>query len=1180
MKQLELLEAPLEGISLVEAGAGTGKTYNIVGLYIRVLLEKKLMPRNILVLTYTEAATSELKTRLRRKLSETIKVLKGGDSEDPFLNELIVKYGSADVDFLEQALYSFDESSVSTIHGFCQKILKEESIRFNLPHDFEILADDFDLFQQQTDRFWREFVSHSESTFEKAVINLIYEKGYTPDRLSGIVREVIAKPFTKIVPTTQNLSFYGERFTSLELSFLALKKAFSEEKERIVQVLEGDEVNKKKYRNAKALVEGFNSWLNRGRTPINPYEKLLLFGSFIHTEGQGLKSGKRIDPLTISPLIDAHLELYKSFEDLEQAWINESVRKISEYLSEEKQKRNVLTYQDLLEHTYHGLTTDSSLSEILLDKYPVALIDEFQDTDPVQYSIFSSIYNSTNTKDSVLFMIGDPKQAIYSFRGADVHTYIKARDEAQKSQRYLLKENYRSSSLLIQSVNDLFTTHSNPFFSERIEFNDAIIPNHSKPDHAILSKNNHPVIPLQFIELDWEGLSAPEIKKNISRAVANEIIELLEGDYNIDGKRLSSEGIAILVRTHEQALFIQDQLSIKGLKSIIKSKENVFYSQESEDLYLFLSALRNPSFEAGLRSALATELLGFKSEELHRLLEENEKWDELYNRFIELSKTWSEKGINNLIQQADSLFELFLNYGRLANAERKLTNLFHLVELLSSVEQRNKYLPDQLLHYFKKQRESSSGYSDEEILRLESDDELIQILTMHSSKGLEFPVVFCPYLWEGVDTQRKPVFSFHDDEKNYIDIGTSEDVQKKNRLSYLKESLAERVRLSYVSLTRAKSACFVITGNGNNSELSPLNALFEGSEVLRKRLEDKVVLSPANYRTKHINEATNLTNIMRQNSSNTYSFRSSYANKEVESIELEEAPSALNVLEFQRKQINNHFRISSFSSLTHGNKEHTISEKTGAEYDKETPDLDSDSEVVNKSPFTLPKGPKIGTLLHEIFEEVIQGEKALNNDLITKHLKKHQIDEEWNQVIFDIINGTLSYPLIDGTSLSDIPERDTLIEMEFHFPHDKLNTGNILTLIRESHSSKELPGSVYGYMKGFIDLIFKYDGRYYILDYKSNYLGNSLEHYSQEALRHEIEDANYDLQYHIYCVALHRMLKNTLSNYDYDKHFGGVFYLFLRGIDQEKPGSGIFFDKPKASIISSLDNYFKTGRYE
>ena len=464
--EINVFEAPLSGISLIEASAGTGKTYTITSLFIRIILDIELAPTNILVLTYTEMATAELKVRLRKRLKQSILALKGEATEDTFLTELKARYHSNKVPLLEKALDGFDESSVSTIHGFCQKILKEHALLFDVASDFEIMPNEVSLLQELTDRFWREFILDADSDFKKAVIQYLLDKGYYPDKLLAKVLEIIAKPYAHIVPEVPEIEEFEELYEQLRTQFEQLKTSFLKEEELIMEALKSDALNGKKYRNPEIHFETVKAWISNEAPSIHVPQKLELFGSMIHTQGEGLKKGKTIPILQTYALVDEYLETISALEQIEPAFIKFATRNIQARFQEVKSERGLLTYSDLLAKVEQGINRGGDeVCGLLRKQFPIALLDEFQDTDPIQYSIFSAIYSGFD--EGALFMIGDPKQAIYSFRGADIYTYLKAKKDAFSNQVYTLNNNYRSTKTMIEGVNSLFSCSGKSFFAEK-----------------------------------------------------------------------------------------------------------------------------------------------------------------------------------------------------------------------------------------------------------------------------------------------------------------------------------------------------------------------------------------------------------------------------------------------------------------------------------------------------------------------------------------------------------------------------------------------------------------------------------------------------------------------------------------------------------------------------------------
>lgn len=1171
-KEFNLFEAPISGISLVEAGAGTGKTYTIASLYIRIILEKGLMPSRILVLTYTEAATSELKSRLRARIKDCISVLSGKDSKDPFLQSIKSRYDSGKVEILKKALYQFDEASISTIHGFCQKLLKEESLVFGVSANFEILADEKIVLQDIVDSYWREFLIASESEFSKALIHFITYLGYSPDKLFERVRLLIGKPYVKSVPIIGSKDTFETIYDSLVKYFNVLCSTFRKEEEQILEILNGEVLNGSKYKNRDRYFREVKQWITVANLPIIPPERLYLFSSFMN--GEGKKKASVVPFLETHKASDNFLDIYEKLNKLEAFWLEEASGQIEKRYKEQKKEHDLLTYSDLLTVVEEGISkSDKGILKKLRTAFPVALIDEFQDTDPIQYSIFKQIY--TSESGATLFMIGDPKQAIYSFRGADIFTYLKAKGDAFPDQRYSLSSNYRSSKSMIKAVNEFFQVSPSPFFIDGLHFSEAQFPDIKATGAAQLFEEDTSVPPLQFIHLHLNNESAEEVRTTISKSVSNEIAHLLTNSFLIEDRKVEQEDIAVLVRTHFQAKEIQESLREKGIKSIIKSKESVFKSQESDELFLILSAIIDPGFEDGVRAALATEALGFHSTQILELLSNEQAWSNVIVQFLELNRLWKERGFSRMSDKLGNNFSIEFNFGELLDSERRITNWNHLLELLGSYERDQQLRPQVLWNYFRAKKEDENSGSDEELIRLENDEKLVQIVTMHSSKGLEYPIVICPYLWEGIDTDNDPLFFFHDlNGDSFVDIGTEDTTRNENKGFQLQELLSERIRLTYVALTRSESACFVYLVEGKNFELSPIASLIQGREILKERLSDKLLLDTRKYKSIHSGSVEWIVESIRKHSeSSNWIFRDTISDQFfLEQLDLENNQQ-FKVEPFYRNSISSVRRITSFSSLTSSKSTHALDGREGYDYDQIL--SSTQQEDINEvTIFSLPKGAKTGTLLHELFEQVVISKMENLDSVITEKLKSHGFDEKWKPVLEKLVRDTLDHFLLEKIQLNKLAPQQCLIEMEFHFPVSNISPNKILKIIRENDSTNESP-SISGFMKGFIDLIFEEEGKYYILDYKSNFLGNFFQDYSQNHIKDEILHSSYDMQYHIYGVALHRMLKATLKEYKYEDHFGGVVYLFLRGIDTTQKGSGVYFHKPNKTSIEELDSYFE-----
>lgn len=535
-KPLNVFEAPLTGISLVEASAGTGKTYNITSLYVRAILERDLEPSQLLVMTYTEAATAELKSRLRSRLRESLEAISSNDPKnDEFLKQLIQQNYPEAAKKLKSAIDLFDESAVFTIHGFCNRLLGEYSLHFDVPPNFELLTDATELLQECVDDYWRSFIKSSDTDETNwFILDYLTDTGFGPDELRKAVDAVMTHPNSKVVPADLSTSGLEPTLEQLKDAFKQLKSSWERDGKQISDMYLNGKLHGNKYRESNVKYERWQSLesLLKGDTPKIGVDSdhLRYFGSYMKEEGSYSKF--TVPDLSFFAVMDRYIEITEELKLLKPAFIKESVSEIQSIFKERKKMYNLLTYNDLLEVVESGIRNDKSgfIANRLSKKYPLALIDEFQDTDPIQYSIFRLIYEGR--RETGLFMIGDPKQAIYGFRGADIFTYLSAKNDAHSQQSFNLVHNYRSNTQMIEGVNSLFAQSNHPFLIEDIPFFEAQFPEGKKDIEYLYNKSGEVVNPLQFIAFGDDTFTNKEVLKNaLYPLIAKEISHLLSGDY-------------------------------------------------------------------------------------------------------------------------------------------------------------------------------------------------------------------------------------------------------------------------------------------------------------------------------------------------------------------------------------------------------------------------------------------------------------------------------------------------------------------------------------------------------------------------------------------------------------------------------------------------------------------------
>ncbi len=1198
MKPLKPFDISFTGINLVEASAGTGKTYNITSLYIRALIELDISVSKILVVTYTEAATKELKDRLLSRIRESIKVLKSNrvaDDSDQFLKELLqnVDDRSQAVRNLEKAVRMFDEAAVYTIHGFCYQALQEQAFESRALFDAEMIGDDSELVLEAVDDYWRKSVSDATGDpLKRPLLKYLMDNYYSPEKLAQELGSYLGQPFLEIHPKeTPSAEQIEEDVAALTELFEKMKNCWQGEVQTILGLLSSDDINGNKYPGnyLEDWIEQMSNFLDSDVPPIELIEK---FDKFTQTTiNDSLNKGATAEPEhPFFVMADEYQEITQSLQNFEVFFKKQLLSHLREELKEKKEELQVLAYDDLLLRFNEALLNGSrgeDLADLLREKYPLALVDEFQDTDPTQYDIFRRIYKPA-PQDSALFMIGDPKQSIYSFRGADVFSYLKAKQDVPKENTFDLERNFRSTPRLIKGINTLFGKHENPFILDRIPF-EAVRPGKKKREYDKMKEGRRRFTPIRFRRLSGKNtrqLNKSTAEKKAAQDTADEIHRLIDkgkkGKISIGEKPVEAKDIAVLVRKHKQAALISEELQKRGIKSVQYSQESVFRSNEAQELEVFLKAVAEPANETQVKTALSQSLTGYSAEDLLDIEEDQDRWIDILDQFAEWHKKWLQQGFSAMFRSVlkeEKVAEHLIKY---PNGERRLTNLLHLGELLQAESQHQKEGARELLKWLARKRKEEDEKLDEEQLRLESDRELVKIVTMHRSKGLEYPIVFCPFLWHGQeykDTGQPLVY--HDPqnlEKAYLDLnGKSDPDRDRKRWLVAREELAESLRLAYVAMTRAKHCCYLTWVYAGKSEFSPLAYLFLEPETVFESLKQTISKSYKSLGSQEIDEG-----IEEICSSDSRLFTVSSGSDGSErqlGFEMIKKPTLTRRSFARSTPLRPSYKVSSFSSLSSWMED----DPDMPDYDQFLDEVRIETDVTDDemTMFNFPKGPQPGTCIHKIFEDVDFRDLSDAEEVVAEKLELYGIESKWNAIVCQMLNTVMNVSLLPSQSdlkLSSLQKSDLIPEMEFYYRNREIESQKLLSIIR--NNGRQIPGSAgkaaEGFLKGFIDLTFRFGDKYYILDYKTNYLGDSRSDYQRNELAQEMREASYDLQYHIYTIALHRFLEKKLADYQYEPHFGGAFYLFLRGMN--KPGrEGIFFDKPDYSTIEQLNRYILSG---
>jgi exodeoxyribonuclease V beta subunit len=1191
LQNFDLLRSPIEGTNLIEASAGTGKTYTLACLFLRLVLEKRLTVNDILVVTYTVAATEELRDRIRRKIREALEAFSRGDSKDSFLKGLVQKTGNAEdaINLLRSALRGFDEASIFTIHGFCQRTLHESAFESGSLFDTELEPEqETGLLEEIVQDFWRRHFYQAPVEF----VSYALGKKFGPEYFLELLQKGISHLDIKIIPEVKPARGIDPRL--FYQAYEKLKKSWPDSREKVEEKL-GEPGLYSEY--AKGLREYMGIMDSYAAGALSAFPLPKKFEKFTAAElGRKTKKGERTPGHPFFTLCDeVQKEAGTLQEEMDRQLLflkGEIFRYLHKELPARKQRRNIQSFDDLLTRLRHSLEKagGDELSETIRRRYKAALIDEFQDTDPFQYAIFQNVFGKGG---AILFLIGDPKQAIYSFRGADLFAYLKAAGRVDS--RYTLTRNWRSAPGLITAVNTVFSNGANPFLYRDIPFENAVPKEEKEPEFLSEKGRSEPPFHLWFVDSKEAGeggvINKGVAYERIPRSVAGEISRLIHlgrrGKALLGSRPLREADMAVLTRTNREAQLMQDTLSELKIPSVLYSTGNLFDTQEAVQMSRVLEGMANVHDERVIRAALATDMMGVSGEAIEELQRDEAGWEAWLIKFREYFEMWGRYGFIRMFRYFLSREKVRPRLLSLPDGERRLTNVLHLSEVLHQAAIEEKLGMIGLLKWLARQRDPGSPRLEEHQLRLESDANAVKIVTIHKSKGLEYPIVFCPFNWAKSKIDPKEVFTFHDQENEWRLNLVLDPEGSPNRASAEKEELAENMRLLYVSLTRAKNRCYLVWGRFRDAETSsiayllhppgdPAENVVEQTGSHFKALEDEAIQKE-------------LETIARKSRGNI--LLSGMPKTPGEEVSPAEKGKEMIAGRYFSGKILRDWKIASFSSLTSGLKGSADS------FSYASPDLpDYDQTVLPEGPvlqeepfsiFAFPRGAKAGSLLHEIFQvlDFKEEDPSAVKKIVNVKLREYGFEKEWGETVEKMIGRVLAatlQPGADGLTLCRVGKNDRLTELEFYFPLQPITSQKLRKIFADYWGAtipNEFPGRIEeldfsparGFMKGFIDLIFQSQGRFYLVDWKSNFLGNKVEDYSRRRMAGEMKGNFYLLQSNLYVLALHQYLKKRLPDYRYRDHFGGVFYIFLRGVDPKAGDEyGIFRDLPGEELVEAL----------
>ncbi len=1137
--------------NLIEASAGTGKTNLISLLYLRFLfginIEKdflNLSLHNILIVTFTDVATLEIKIRILNNIrnlrlscikkypvNNIIKNFYFFIKDIPNIINLLIKYE-----------YIIDNISIFTIHSFCKKIIFTNFIESNINYNSIIINNETNLLYEIIIIFWRKYFS----ILSIDLIKIISNYWLNPMKLFTFLLPIwnimyfsfnIKNKYLSIEDCYNKIILFINKFKKLWLLNYNFIYNFLISKNKILN-----------FKNLENLFSEINIWCKSKTVDFYiPYRLKKI--SFINLN-------QKYNKINFSNFYNLLIFIDKMFlkiQDLKNFIIILCIKYIKKKLLKIKEKKVYLSFNDLIIKLNDILINHKNdiLINLIRKNYPILLIDEFQDTDFLQYNIFRKIYidkySNINTK---LILIGDPKQSIYTFRGANIFNYIKSKKNINFL--YTLNTNWRSSINFVKSINYLFDKINNPFIFKEIKY---LNTNFSLENNFYLIKNNNISPSINFYILN--NLDKKRWKENLAKVCAIQICKLLDNKkqnllFNNKIKRfILPSDIAILVHTNYEIQLILNVFKKFNLPiNSILEKSNIFHTNEAKEILFLLKSVLNPDSITLLSSSLSTSFFNFDFLFIKNIINNKFILNKWINNFYFYKDIWNRSGILvmiNYILESNKKSNLNFNINKFW-----FNNILHISEILEkkSYSIKNKllliyWLNDNILNVNKEKKDF--------YIKFLNENNSIKISTIHKSKGLQYNIIWLPFI---INFKiNNSYFIFHNRKNFRLNI----DLYKLNKnIFYVnEENYSEEMRLFYVAITRSIYQCNIFLYEVLNSKNEKFCFTYLG----------RLLGCNSNYNFSEIKK------IISKNINFKYIYFSFlnymyFKNKKFIFIK-NKSVKKINKVKINFKNIK---YVLNFSKI--------ISSKL-----KQNNFLNVNNLFSVKNRKILPKGKKIGNFFHKILEK-IDFLNLLNNKNILYYMSKFNISKKWFFSIKKILHNLLNVNLLKN-SINIINKKVSFLkEFDFFLPIvNSLNFSKFNNIVNKYTSvlkiSKNINLSINnfkGFLNGIIDLLFIYKNKYFIIDYKSNWLGNNYIDYSNKYLYKIIYLYRYDIQYLLYTIALHNYLKLNIKNYDYNINFGGIYYIFLRGLfldNKNNSVTGLFYNRPNYLLISELNYFFK-----
>ncbi len=1187
---LQWQRLPLDGRILIEASAGTGKTFNIGLIYLRLLLERGLRVEQILVTTFTEAAAQELRERLRRRLLEAERRLDGTQSapaQPDTLEAWIDANFSGDTATalrrVQIARIDFDRAPIATIHGLCRRIQRDYPLESGAAFATDKLVDEKSLLRECVEDFWRRrYLGGGVDPQEASAVLPGGPEALVRD-LGGLLEgSVEAKQVDGDVQIQRVIAELGNAQNIAELRRLGADKTLYKK---------GKKALRDRVLAAANLLETRETGVAVWQEKIEKY-----FASAEIQEHQSVDVPVRLGAHALIAALQNLRELIKCQKNFARGNVlAAALAYCREELPRRARQRDVQTFSMLIDAVHArlcGANADAALADCLFEAFPAALIDEFQDTDQRQFEIFDRIYrDGAGASRGLLLMIGDPKQAIFGFRGGDIAAYLRASEHAE--QRYSLAVNRRSSTALVGALNALYATRDGGFDDERIRY--RTVQAGAKADQAPYTRAAAPVErALSIHRFRGDARDANDklintlgaLEKIALEDCANRVAELLnDAGRKIGRLRVSPGDIAVLVPANAQIVALRKLFAARGVPCVGSGRASVFDSDIARDLDLILYGVLNADDDRAVRGALSTRLLGARFADFIRWQHDAQAFESELERFAAWRELVRSRGVLALIDA------LLTHRGTwllaTPDGERAITDLRHLGELLADEESSQHGLGGLYSWFASMRRDEENNEADDDDamqarqLRIESDSRRVQLLTMHASKGLEFPIVFLPLIWRVRDRRRPPnVLRFHDAGGNEcIDFGSADFPA--NRVEHFREDLRERLRLLYVAVTRAMYAVHVYWVDRGKQPQDDQIWEVPAIDLLIRQAQQRVGAVPGEEGLDLLATKLDGIAVVPAHTSGMISYEAP-----CESASPRAAREPLPALRaFQW--------LHSFSGLVRQTQRIALESGASDEAEPEVSDSDpGDADLAHHEAedqrllmLKSLRGPRFGQAVHKVLERAHAGRVwPEQRTLLAAQLAAQAVRARDTQaadpieLVGRLVDRVRDADLGEGLQLAGLADAARVIEFEFQCPVQHVSLARLRALCAQHGCASAVPinlqaTTLNGMLTGFVDLIFIHEGRYHVLDYKTNRLGERLSDYAPAALDAAMSAHHYDLQALLYSVALHRYLAQRLDGYTPEQHLGESWYLFLRAVGLQ-PGLGVWRRQWPPALIRALDDAF------